>query len=330
MSFRSGIDAQAGFIQETTWNTYSAPTIFLPFESESIKNSIARIEGKDLQKSNFIQRTDRWAPGRQSVAGDMQFILGCQGFATPLYMCLGAFASVADVSGTHYTFTPGDLHGKSMAIQVGRPGLDGTVKAFSYTGCKVDSWDLSNTSNDQLRLKMTIDGAKEDTTQTLAAASFPSAATYENFYFTQGAITIAGSPIDVLNWNVSGKNAMKTDRYYISSTTPAQKREQERNAYSDYTGSLAIDYTSDLAAYNRFVNGTLATGVFTYTGLLTHGTAAPNKLVVTIQNMRFDGDTPNVSGPDVIAQNLPYVALYDGTNPAVKVEYFTAETTTLT
>lgn len=327
MSFRSGIDAQIGTAAESTWDTFATPVNFYEFESESLKNSIARMEVKDIRKSSFVQRTDRWAAGRQSVAGDISLAVKNKGFGSWFYWMLGAFQTTADGTGWKHTLTPGDLHGVSKTIQVGRPSVGGTVEAFSYTGCKCDSWELSNSSSDELKLKVTVDGAEEDTAQALAAASFPSGT--ELFYFTEGAITVAGTEFDVLNWSVQGKNAMKTDRYYIGGTSPAVKKEQERNAYSDYSGTLVADFT-DLTAYDRFVNGTLATIVLTYTGALTYDAGKNYKCVVTIQNARFDGDTPNVSGPDMLQQTLPFVALDDGTNPAVQIDYYTSDASVTT
>jgi hypothetical protein len=55
----------------------------------------------------------------------------------------------------------------------------------------------------------------------------------------------------------------------------------------------------------------------------TYDTAKPFKLVLTLQNCRFDGDTPDVGGPDVLEQSLPFKVLDDGTNPVVQVDYYT-------
>jgi hypothetical protein len=49
--------------------------------------------------------------------------------------------------------------------------------------------------------------------------------------------------------------------------------------------------------------------------------------VLTLQNCRFDGETPNVKGADVLEQPLPFKVLDDGTNPVWKIEYYTGDAT---
>jgi hypothetical protein len=322
MTMRSGLQAQLGISPETTWATYAAPTNFYELESESIKNTIARIDVQDLRSGAFVQRTDRWSAGRQTVSGDINLGVRSNGFALLFHHMLGSVSNVTDGAGYHYTIKPADLTGLGLSVQVGRPSMSGTVEPFSYVGCKVASWELSNTSADEMKLKMTVDGQSETTAQALGSPSYP--ANSEPMYFTEGAITVGGTAFDVLNWSVAGTNAMKTDRYYISATTPALKREQMRNAYAQYTGTLVADFT-DLTAYNRFVNGTTATIVMTYTGKNDYDTSKPNKIVITIPNARFDGDTPNVGNADILTQNLPIVCLDDGTNAPVQIEVYTAD-----
>lgn len=319
---RSGLSAQLGVAAESTYGTYATPTNFYELESESLKNTISRMDVQDLRAGAFVLRSDRWAAGRQDVKGDLNLSVRSNGFAKLFHHALGGVSNVADGTGYHYTIVPGDLAGLAMTVQVGKPDVSGTVQPFSYLGCKVDSFDLSNTSSDEMKLRLSLDGQAETTGQTLASASYT--ANMEPLYFTEGSITVGGSSFDVLNWNVTGTNAIKSDRYYISSTTPALKREPIRNAYASYGGSLVADFT-DLTAYQRYVSGTTAAVVLTYTGTQTYDTGKFNKVVVTIPNARFDGDTPNVGGPDILQQTLPFVCLDDGSNAPLQIEVYTAD-----
>jgi Phage tail tube protein len=324
MAIRSGIAAQLGVAAETTYGTYATPTVFYEMESETLKNSIDRMEVQDLRSGSFVTRTDRWAAGRQNISGDVSLSVRSNGFAKLFHHCLGTVSNVAAGTGFTYSCIPGDLTGLSLTTQVGRPDLGGTVQPFSYTGCKVSSFNLSNTSSDEMKLQLTLDGQAETTAQSLAGVSYT--ASMEPLYFTEGVISIAGANTDIINWSVTGNNAMKTDRFYVSATTPALKREPVRNAYSQYAGTLVADFNT-LTQYNRFVNGTVATIVLTYTGLNTVSGTYVNNVVVTIQNARFDGDTPNVSGPDVLQQSLPFVCLDDGVNAPLKIQVTTADGT---
>ncbi|MGH3426983.1 MAG: phage tail tube protein [Mycobacteriales bacterium] len=325
MAPRSGLSAQLGISTETTYGTYVAPTTFYELETESLAHTIARMDVQDLRSGAFVQRTDRWAAGQHNVQGDLALSVKSNGYAKLFHHMLGAVSNIADGTGYHYTIVPGDLAGLSLTAQVGRPDLGGTVQPFSYCGLKCASWQISNTSSDQMKLKYTIDGQSETTSQTLASPSY--IANSELLFFTEGSVTVGGSTLDVMNWSVTGTNAMHTNRYYISSTTPTLKREPVRNAYSNLGGTLVIDFNG-LTAYNRFINSTTAAIVLTYTGVNTYDTGKFNKIVITIPNARFEGTTPNVSGPDILQQSLPFVALDDGTNAAVQIEVYTADVPT--
>ena len=96
-----------------------------------------------------------------------------------------------------------------------------------------------------------------------------------------------------------------------------------------YAGNVAA-WFEDLTAYNRFVSGTEAALVAKFQGALIESVTPDYyyELEVTA-NVRFDGDTPEVSGPDELEQRLPYVCVDDGSGPdsAISVLYRTTDTT---
>jgi len=49
------------------------------------------------------------------------------------------------------------------------------------------------------------------------------------------------------------------------------------------------------------------------------------QIVMTIPNVRFEGTTPNVSGPDVLDLDMPFTGLYDGTNSPLTIQYYTTD-----
>src|SRR5439155_11090690 len=77
---------------------------------------------------------------------------------------------------------PGDLYGKSMTIQIGKPEPGtGTVRPFAYLGCKCSQWEMSVSDGEHLKLSTTWDGRDEDTSTGLATASYASGAGLFNF-----------------------------------------------------------------------------------------------------------------------------------------------------
>lgn len=319
MSIRSGLATQFGFAQETTWGTVQTPDHFLEFTTESLKNTIDRIESKGLRANNRTLRTDRWAAGKIGIAGDVEFDVMDQGFALLAKNCLGSSVKTTDGAGFKYANTPGDPYGLGMTLQVGRPDVGGVIQPFTYTGCKVTSWELSNSVDNFLHLKVTYDGQNEGTATSLAAASYP--ATQHLLDFTEGVITIAGQSYNITDWTLTANMGPKPDRYFVGAQT---KQEQIINAWATYAISFTLELPS-LVPYQLYTAGTLATIVLTYTGHTTYDTAKPYKQVITLQNVRFDGETPNISSPDITMLTLPGVVLNDGTNPVVEWDIYTSE-----
>ena len=323
MAIRSGISTQLGIAQETTWGTYVAPDHWYEFANEGLKQTIDRLESKGLRSNNRVLRTDRWAAGKVAPAGPIEFEVLNKSFGLLFKHMLGAAAIVADGTGWKQTFTFGDPYGLGLSVQVGRTDVSGTVQPYTYTGCKIDQWELSNSVDNILNLKATLEAQNEATATALASASYP--ATAELFYFTQGSITLAGSAFDVTQWSVQDTIGHKKDRYFISATNPTLRREPIINAFSQPQGSLTAEFT-DLTAYNRFINGTVATVVLTYATTTTYDTGKTFRCIITLQSCRFDGETPNVSSADVNMISLPFKVLYNGVDSPIKVEYFSSDT----
>lgn len=325
MAIRSGLGAQVGLIQEVTYGTYIAPTRFLEFVSESLSLSIERIESNAIRAGTTILRTDRWGSGRWGVEGDIELEVATKGFGLIFKNMLGEVAITTPAGGAlarDHTHTLGDLFGDSLTIQVGRPGVGGTVHPFSYSGCKIASWELSNEVDGLLALTITVDGQTETTAQALATASF--AANDQLLYFTGGAVTVGGSAFDVTNITISGDNGLATERYFLRATTPQLKKEPVQAAFTEITGTMEIEF-SDLTAYNRFVTGTTAAVTAEWTGPLIEG-ALNYGVLVTMPSVRFDGETPTVDGPDILSATVPFKVVDNLTNPPLTLRYRTTDT----
>jgi hypothetical protein len=317
-------------VDETTFGTYVAPTRFLEFTQESLKLSLERIESAGLRPSRRVLTTDDWVVGRRGAGGDVEFEVANKGFGLMLKHMLGAVTSAQPNAGSNptvweHTGKVGALDAKSFTAQFGRAGNDGTVRAFSYLGCKVASWELSCDVNGILMLKATLDAADETTAQALATASY--AATSVPLVYTGGTISVGGSQFDVTKCSVTGDNGLKADRYMLRGATSNVKKEQlEGSGLRQYGGTLSAEF-SDLTAYNKFINGTVGAFTAFFSGANISG-AYNYALEVTMPAVRFDGDTPVVGGPDIIEHDLPFKALDDGsgTTPCQMV-YRTTDTT---
>lgn len=325
MPIPSGLSAQLGAVDESTYGTPVTVTKFYEFLSESLKLNIERLESSALRSGTRVLRSDRWAVGQRSVEGsvDMELSNKSQGL-----WFKHAFGSVVtsqpDGAGAPtvflHTFTPGDFP-TGLTVQVGRTDTSGTTRAFTYHGCKVSEWSLEAAVGEFGKLSVSLLGEDEDTSTGLAVASYP--AQLGLMTFIQGSVTVAGAAFDTKSISINGKNGLADDRYFLGS---ALRKNPLENALREYTGTLEAEF-SDLTAYNRFVNGTEAAVVLLFQGATISG-AFKYEVKVTM-NVRFDGETPAVGGTEVIPLSVPFKCVASGatSDTAIKLEYQTTDTT---
>lgn len=322
MPLASGLASQLGIVDETTYGTPVTVTRFYDMVQENVNLDVARIEAKGLRAAARTIKSAQWVAGKKSIAGPVDLEVWNKGYGLWLKHCFGAVtSSQPDVGGNptvwDHTFTPGDLAGKSLTMQIGRPDQTGTVRAFTYKGVKVQKWELGVSIDKLAELKLTTLGQDEDTTIALAAATAPTG--LAPFVFTQGTLQLAAAAVDVHDFKLTADNFLN-DRFKLGT---ALRKEPLEAARRDYIGEITA-YFADLTAYNRFVNGSEAALVLDFVGALISGTF--NFELKITANVRFDGDTPNVTGPGEVMQPLK-IKCTDAGSGAITVLYRTTDTT---
>lgn len=314
MALASGLAGQLGFAAESTYGTFVAPTRFLEFNEANVKYERERIESNGIRAGRRVLH--RWAAGVQRAVGDVTFEMAPQGFALLWHHALGGNVTTGSNPYTH-TLTPGDLAGKSLSLQLGKPSIDGTVRSFSYLGCKVTGLEVSAAVNEYAMMTVSWYGNHLDTSQTLGTASYPTGLT--PFDFTKGSVSLAGSGFDVKEFTLNIDNGLAVDRHFIRSTTPEKSKEPLESTRREITGSMTADFT-DLTALNRFINGTEAALV------LTFNAGASAQTTITM-NVRFDGEDPDL-GPELLEQPLQFKAVSSTSDAAaLTVVVVNADTT---
>jgi hypothetical protein len=298
MAVGSGLAAQVGFAIETTSGVRQAPTSFVEFNQESLSLDIQRIERRGLKAGRRLRHA--WAVGTQQVSGQLNFDLSAETIGTLFRAAIGAVSSTSTTGGHVHTFTPGDL--PSLSVQVGKPSIDGTVHPFDYIGCKVNGFELSASPNEFATMQVDLVGEDELLDGTTASATYAQA-TF--FTFANGKLEVAGAEVCIDSATVTGDNGLAV--YHEICSDKAGKPTIREADYRDYGGTFQADFRN-LTAYNRYVQGTEAALTLTFDA----GTNA--KLIVT-GNVRFDGETPTVSGPEIVKQALPFVFV-SGTSDA--------------
>lgn len=319
--------------QGSGYATYATPTRFLEMKSESLNLQMSTINSAAVRAGNRVMRKDRFIQNKKGAAGPISLEFATNGFGQVLQMMTGTAASPTTpangVLARQYTFMPADMYGQSWTIQLGRPNVTGNVTPFTYVGSKVVDWSITGQLDAILDLSLTIDAQDEVLTQSLASASYPTSQSL--FSFTGAQVTVDGGAYDTRGVSFKATNGIKTDRYLLRGDS--RKREPIINAMSSITGSLDMEFQSTYT--QTHFNSSTAAGALmavtaTWTGSLIETVASPGpyyqQLQITVPFARVEGDTPNVAGPDVLTQSVPFTALWDGTTAPITIVYTTTDT----
>lgn len=291
-----GAEAQLGLKTEVTPGTPVTVDTFSPFVSEGVKSNYTRLKTNSLTARRLPAKII--AAGYQ-VAGPLNFELANTDTATLLHHAFGTVQTTGAGPYVH-TYTP-DLQDEAFTLQLGRPDSAGTVQPFTYAGCKVAGWSIDNSVGDIATWTADIIGMTETTGTALAAASYT--AGWCPFVFTQATVSLDAVSIGtVKSVSLSGDNAID-GRMRMGSDTSLEPLNIGRAAI---TGTITMDF-DDLTEHAKVVSGAEVDIILTW----DDGTS---DLQITMTAI-YNGDTPNVSGQDLLEQTLPF-EVYNGTDDA--------------
>jgi hypothetical protein len=196
MAIGSGISAQISWSIETTPGTIVAPTVFNPLVSESLAIDRARLESAGIIAGRRVMTSDQWNGGNITAGGDIGLELYNKNLGKLFRGIMGAVNTTGSNPYDH-VFTPGDLSDDVLTVQVGLPGVGGTVHPKTLGGCAVASWEMAGTAGEIVTLGATLAAMNghlgsrtaADGTTTNLSTTVTSAA---NAAFTQGDV---GKPI---------------------------------------------------------------------------------------------------------------------------------------
>jgi hypothetical protein len=360
MAIPSGLAGSVGIATEASQGTAQAPTHFLEFNAEGMKMVKNTVTGVGLRAGGLYQRTTRRVVTSWGAAGTVGFDAPFHGLGLWLQHMIGSFgtfSSVVQQGGSAaylQTHTPGPLAGQTFTMQIGKPDTSGTVRAFTYVGCKIEDWMLTCEVNKFAVFALTIDAWQEltlDNPQGTIAGPALTAPSYtageQQFHFRQGTlynggtlsnagsnptITSLGSPTAagrVLKADFKCANPVDKSRYFIAGTggsgVAGVKGDQIDNNFRQVTGSLDVEFNSLSAYYDTFGGDTTSTLELVFTGPIIAASNAYT-LNVLIPNIKFDGDSPVVGGPGILNHNLPFHGLDQETWNPVQFQYMSTDT----
>ena len=372
MAIGAGLSAQAGIATEATNGTAATVTHFVELSDsspETMKLKKNTVQGLGLRAGGLYPRQSRRVVGSWGAAGAIHFDAPYSGFGLYAEHMFGAYNPgttggtnnplvVQQASSAAYlqTYAPGSLAGKTFTLQVGKPDSTGTVRPFTYVGCKVTGWQLAAELNKYADFTLDIDAWQELTTDnptgTTAGAALASA-TYASgqqfFHFreavlygggtlaTSAGITTLSTPTAlarVTKCSVKCDNPVDTSRYFFGgqggtggSLVAGVKSEQLENQYRKISGSMVAEFYSLASYYDVFAGDTSLSLQMIFTGPTAIASTYFPTLAVLIPVIRLDDESPTVPGPGILNQTLPFTGLDDETDNQVQLQYMSTDTT---
>jgi hypothetical protein len=312
------IEHQWGVGEQVDWDTPITPDRFFEFTSETqhFERNIAVSNGIRSGRRYGGQgrrETRRWAEGTLNTE------VATSGFGLFFKHLLGGVATVEDEVGAAWThtFTPGSLEDLGLTLQKG-VDFAGTVQAFTYPGAKIRSANFSIDQDGLLMCDWDFLAREEETATALAVASYT---TPKIFTYKEGVLKID----TVTKANVRSVSSLQItnnlpQRWFLGNS--GLMSEPINQPFDAISGNLDAEFQNKADFYDLFVADTSVELVLEFVGAIIAGTTSET-LRITIADTRIEGETPQISGPEFVYQNVPFVGLDPASGSAVTIEYTT-------
>ena len=291
MTTGTGTAAFAGFAIESARNTRTAPNRWLPILQESLacEQTFLRSAGLNGGRRFATRKT----AGQKAVSGSVSMELQAQTIASLLRACLGGTVVTTGSGPFTHTIAGGAL--PTATWQVLRPfAMNTTLQAFDYVGAMVNSWTITQNPNEFGQLQVEVFAWDEVTNQT--AGTYAPAATITPLTFQNVTITTPDGAVCFNSFTLTGNNGL--EQSFKSCANDAGRAMIREAGMRSVTGTLSGDFTA-LTAYSRYLAGTEGTLTIAYNA------GASAQLTFTM-NVYYTGETPNVDGPRVVQQGIPF------------------------
>lgn len=344
MPIGSGISGQIGVAPEVTPGVAVAASRFYEFDSETLGKKKGIVQGMGLHAGGQYARAGRRAYTTRDIDGGFVMDVPTKGAGLLLSNMLGAPGTIAQQGVTAawlQTHVPGALTGRTLTVQKGVPQTDGTVRAFTYNGTKISSWEVNCSIGGIPKLHLGLDAWDENPTGAgafaLQAAAYPVGTGV--FNFSQGTITLGGTATttagvtsiaggtvaaNIKAFSLKGANPMKTDRFFFGSA--GIKAEQIENGYRTLTGSLDTEFVNQATIYDVFAADGAAAFEIKFVGPQIGTTGFYQTFDIVVPNIHYDTSRVPLGGPDIVHVQAPFTVLDDQTNNVVQIQYTSTDT----
>lgn len=229
------MSGQAGWKTESVWGTPVVVDTFVPILGFTPTINEGHMRPAGIRASRNLEVP--MSLGARSVGGNLRMELPNVSLASLLKAIHG---SVVTTGAGPYTHTYGWGATPSQTIQVGIEDSTGTVRAFTFEGCKHHQFELSCQVGQFAMLSTDFTAQDVVTGTALATASYASGLT--PFTFVHASVSVNGSAVTSARAvTLRGDKRLRTDRHVLASRLPL---EQLREGRFSLTGSLTADFDS--------------------------------------------------------------------------------------
>lgn len=231
---------------------------------------------------------------------------------------LAGGADGTDTARLHtYTLDPARFFELLATLQTVRPPSNAARVPFTYVG-KIISFVMESRDEDVLMFRPTWDTLSRTLETAIATPTYPGATTF--FDYTQIAVAIDSTSEPVQGTRIE----VNTGQASRSQHGAASRRPHLITTQPTITGELTREFeNSDI--YQAWIAGEETDLVITSTGSLIPGSISNYQAIITCPDIQYQGSTPNVAGPGIVTNNIPFEVLEDGTNPIITLAYHTDE-----
>lgn len=281
---------------ESIFGTAPADGFVMPVVSSTLKQTRNKKENP-LLRSDY--NSSKPIGGRWSVAGQVTVLLDSIAL---WYWMKAAFNTITTTgSGTYaHEFKMTGITARG-SLSIEHQYLDlATPQYFLYTGCKIAGFSFAQGDEGEHLVVFDIVGCKETT----GAVSFDASPTSVSYYAldeTHSSITEGGSPL-ANSEKVDVSVAFNQDVKYAIGGLGFPTR--IKDGKMSVTGNISAMF-DDMTLYTKAVNSTESAIVQTFNA------AADRGVVFSYPEIEYTPNSPEISGPQGIAVNLPWQGFYD-------------------
>ena len=318
----SGIKSQFGFGVESTYGTAVTPNKFIAHTSFDLQPVRNRVQGEGIQAGTLGPRGAHFVETTTAATGSLSAEVAKNGFGRLLEAIMGGTSTSALATGgtTAYeqVHTLGDVYGKSLTLQGGRPTRGGTVVPATVAGAKVTSADFSCEVGGLLTTNVSFDGRVWDNTTTLATAVYVNTSPFKG---TEMCVKVgaAGSEANVngvRSVSLSISRPLDTESY--TACGAGLKSEPVINGLYDISGTLTANWGQN-ALENLAVGTTQPSFIWLFEGSTIEG-SIKQTFEVTLPGVSFEPAAQTVDGIGELSRDWSFMWKFDGTNlPKIRV-----------